>query len=195
MKPAGILTSGNGFKTIARALDQNLKASSLADACEPQPCHRLDYATTGILLVGKTHAAIRRLNQLFQQKKIHKSYRAITLGPMKSFGQVTLEIDSKPALSMYTVLRRVPSERFEVLNLVEIQPKTGRRHQIRKHMASLGNPILGDKDYGKEGLILQGKGMYLHAHSLSFAHPFRQEALTLKAPLPKKFAKIFPEEP
>ena len=64
-KPAGILVSGNSFKTIANALAQNIKRSNLADATIPQPVHRLDYATTGILLVGKTSTSIRTLNKMF----------------------------------------------------------------------------------------------------------------------------------
>ena len=75
-KPAGILVSGNSFKTIGRALPQNLIVSALCDATIPQPAHRLDYATTGILLVGKTRSSIRALNQLFEDKKIESAFSA-----------------------------------------------------------------------------------------------------------------------
>ncbi|MEL6843633.1 MAG: pseudouridine synthase, partial [Bacteroidota bacterium] len=71
-KPAGILVSSNRFKTITNALPQNLTASPLADASRPYPVHRLDYATTGILLVGKTSSSIRELNRMFQEKRIQK---------------------------------------------------------------------------------------------------------------------------
>ena len=67
-KPAGILVSGNSFKTIANALPQNIQPSKLPDATTPQPVHRLDYATTGILLVGKTSSSIRALNKMFEDK-------------------------------------------------------------------------------------------------------------------------------
>ena len=56
--------------------------------------------------------------------------------------------------------------------MVKLDPQTGRRHQLRKHLASIANPILGDKEYGIENLILNGKGLYLHAYSLGFAHNF-----------------------
>ena len=192
-KPAGILVSGNSFKTIANALPQNLKKSTLTDASIPQPVHRLDYPTTGILLVGKTNSSIRILNKLFEDKEIHKTYYAITIGKMKTKGKVISSVDSKKSKSKYKVLNSVPSERFGSLNLVKLSPKTGRRHQLRIHLASIGNPILGDKEYGKEGLILNGKGLYLHAYSLKFIHPFTKEKLYLKDGLPERFKKIFEE--
>ena len=192
-KPAGILVSGNSFKTIANALTQNLKPSNLPDATIPQPVHRLDYATTGILLVGKTGSSIRALNKMFEEKMVEKTYHAVTISTMANdSGTISLDIDDKESQSDYKVLESVPSERFGQLNWLELKPKTGRRHQLRKHLASISNPILGDKDYGIEGLLLNGKGLYLHAFSLKFTHPFTGEALLLKDELPKKFKKIFP---
>jgi 23S rRNA pseudouridine1911/1915/1917 synthase len=90
--------------------------------------------------------------------------------------------------------RSVPSTRFGQLNLVELKPQTGRRHQLRKHLTSIGNPILGDKEYGTEGLILNGKGLYLHAYSLSFVHPFTQEEVFFEDELPRRFGKLFAQE-
>ncbi|KAG1649370.1 Ribosomal large subunit pseudouridine synthase C [Nymphon striatum] len=152
-KPAGILVSGNSFKTIDNALIQNLKPSSQTDAVKPRPVHRLDYATTGLLLVGKTSASILALNKLFENKQITKTYLAVSI------------------------------ERFGYLNLVKLYPKTGRRHQLRKHLSATGNPILGDATYYKEGLLLKGKGMYLHAFSMEFSHPKTHELVYFeKAP-------------
>lgn len=190
-KPAGILVSGNSFKTITNALEQNLTPSTAEDATTPQPVHRLDYATTGILLIGKTSSSIRALGNLFEERKLKKTYLAITIGNMPSTGTITSEVGDKMAQSDYTVLETVPSGRFGILNLVKLNPESGRRHQLRIHLSSIGNPILGDKDYGIEGLILTGKGMYLHAHTLNFEHPFTQEKLNLKADLPEKFNTIF----
>lgn len=190
-KPAGILVSGNTFITIANALPQNIKASTLSDATTPQPVHRLDFPTTGILLVGKTSSSIRALNQLFENHEIQKKYFAIAIGEMEKEGTITSEIDEKKSTSNYTVTKSVDSPRFEKLNLVELDPKSGRRHQLRKHLSSLGNPILGDKEYGIEGLILNGKGLYLHAYSLEFTHPFTNEKMSLIDELPSKFTKIF----
>jgi len=191
-KPAGILVSGNGFKTVANALAQNLKNSSVVDAVSPQPCHRLDYATTGLLLVGKTSSAITKLNQLFEHKKIEKEYFAVTIGGMDPVGSIHSNIDDKPAKSSFEVLESIVSERFSYLNLVKLSPHTGRRHQLRKHLLSIGNPILGDPTYFLTGLKLKGKGLYLHAKSLRFQHPVTNEEMYIKSKLPKKFTKLFP---
>lgn len=190
-KPAGILVSGNGFLTVANALTQNIKISPIPDAALPQPVHRLDYGTTGVLLAGKTSKAIRLLNKMFEKKEIQKSYFAITIGNMEQVGEITTDIDSKQASTYFNVLESVDSVRFRKLNLVQLFPKTGRRHQIRKHLSSQGNPILGDQDYGTEGLILKGKGIYLHAFSLKFRHPFTNEEVLIADEFPKRFVKIF----
>jgi len=192
-KPAGILVSGNKFVTIANGLTQNLKKSTLADAVKPQPIHRLDYPTSGILLVGKTSAAITELGKLFENKEIQKTYFAITIGCMNPEDVIDLTVDEKPAHTVYNVLKSVTSERFEFLNLVKLQPKTGRKHQLRKHLLAIGNPILGDKEYFLEAKILNGKGLFLHAARLNFVHPFTKEKISITKDLPKKFTKIFPD--
>ena len=191
-KPAGVLVSGNKFKTIDNALLQNLQKSTQLDAVRPRPTHRLDYPTTGLLLVGKTNASILAMNKLFENKKILKTYFAITIGIMKASGSIQIPIDKKVAVTDYVVLESVKSDRFTVLNLVKLSPKTGRRHQLRKHVSALGNPILGDKEYGKEGFILNGKGLYLHAGILEFTHPFTMQKMRIEKELPNKFKKITP---
>lgn len=190
-KPAGILVSGNKFKTITNTLPQNIQQSYLPDATTPQPVHRLDYATTGLLLVGKTSSSIRALNGLFEEKKVRKAYYAVTIGEMEVQGEIISTIDGKKSRSTYSVLQSVPSNKFGILNLVEVIPHTGRRHQLRKHLSGLGNPILGDKDYGTDRLILKGKGLYLHAYSLQFIHPFTKEKIFLKDAFPTRFKKLF----
>jgi 23S rRNA pseudouridine1911/1915/1917 synthase len=84
------------------------------------------------------------------------------------------------------------SPRFEVLNLVQLQPETGRKHQLRKHLAQIGNPILGDLEYGIHDKILTGNGLYLHAYALEFMHPFSNKKLSFKTSPPKKFTRLFP---
>lgn len=191
-KPAGILVSGNSFKTIANALAQNLSASALPDATLPQPVHRLDYATTGALLIGKTNSSIRALNAMFEEKRVKKTYYAITIGRLKSHGNISSEIDGKQSQSNYEVLDTASSKRFEKLNLVKLTPVTGRRHQLRIHLSSINSPILGDKEYGIEGLTLNRKGLYLHAYSLEFIHPFTNERVYLIDDFLERFKKIFP---
>ena len=190
-KPAGILVSGNVFKTVTNALVQNLEKSTLPNATKPQPVHRLDFATTGVLLIGKTTQSITALNNLFKNKGVQKNYYAITIGKMAKSGVIDTLVEHKKAVSNYTVLSSVNSKRFGILNLVDLSPKTGRKHQLRKHLFSIGNPILGDKDYFLEDLILNGKGMYLHAYALEFNHPFTHEAISIKDQLPERFKKIF----
>jgi len=190
-KPAGILVSGNSFKTITHALSQNIKRSNLTDATIPQPVHRLDYATTGILLVGKTSTSIRALNKMFADNEVKKTYYAITIGEMNPRGKITAEIDGKMSQSNYAIRESVASKKFGKLNLVKLKPQTGRRHQLRKHLSNIGNPILGDKEYGIKNLILNGKGMYLHAYSLKFTHPITEEKVHIKDVLPRRFKKIF----
>mgnify|MGYP001063033002 CR=1 FL=1 len=191
-KPAGIAVSGNRFLTVAHALRHNLQESKASDSVFAQPVHRLDYPTTGVLLVGKTSSTIIKLNQLFETKQIQKVYYAVTIGAMEPWGRVVAPIDGKASVSDFEVEQTIVSKRFNHLNLVKLRPKTGRRHQLRVHMASIGNPILGDSDYGKAGLMLKGRGLYLHAYSLEFVHPRTQANVKVTSDLPKKFLKLFP---
>ena len=190
-KPAGLLVSGNKAKTVTNALPFNLKPSTLENAVKPQPVHRLDFATSGLLLIGKTASSIRELGKLFEDKTIQKTYEAVTIGEMKNQGTIDFPIDGKESLSSYLLLKTVDSERFDKLNLVQLTPHTGRRHQLRIHCAHIGNPILGDVEYGIEEKILKGKGLFLHAKSLEFTHPYTQEKLVIKKETPAKFNKLF----
>ena len=192
-KPAGIAVSGNSFATINNALSNNLQPSKQEDAVRPRPVHRLHYPTSGLLLIGKTSTSIQQLSKLFEQKDIQKTYHAVTIGKMDREGTISSPIDDKEALTQYWLLSFQSSQRFTRLNLLELSPKTGRRHQLRKHLSSLGNPILGDKEYGTEGLILKGKGLYLHASRLEFMHPFTKEIMDVHCELPKRFLKLFPD--
>ncbi len=194
-KPAGIEVSGNKKWTMQNALSGNLRSSGQADWLPVQePIHRLDYPTSGAVLIGKTASITMALNKLFEDRAVKKTYLAVTIGQMPQSGVVVTDVDNKPACSQYKVLQSIGSERFGFLNLVELTPETGRRHQLRKHMLILGNPILGDWTYFLEGLILKGKGLYLHASSLEFTHPNTGELIKIQAPLPVKFKKLFPDE-
>jgi len=192
-KPAGILVSGNKKWTLENALSSNLKKSAKKDALHrPEPIHRLDYPTSGALLVGKTTQAVMDLNKLFEERKIEKTYYAITIGLIEDSGTINTEIDNKTAKTEFEILRKLSSPKYEFLNLIKLKPHTGRRHQLRIHMAGRGNPIFGDLKYGKDGLILQGKGLYLHASGLKFLHPFTGDLVSVNISLPKKFKKLFP---
>ncbi|GFD92746.1 RluA family pseudouridine synthase [Tenacibaculum mesophilum] len=191
-KPSGVLVSGNSFATIDNALTQNLQKSTLFDTTRPRPVHRLDHPTSGLLLIGKTTESIIVLNQLFQKKEIQKIYHAICIGKIERKGEINFPIDDKKASTSFEVIETAESPRFDFLNLVKLHPKTGRKHQLRKHLFAIGNPILGDKEYFIENKILKGKGLFLHASTLEFTHPFTKETINITKELPKKFKKIFP---
>lgn len=190
-KPAGIVVSGNKKWTLENALEGNLKNSTQSDAIAPEPIHRLDYPTSGALLVGKTGKVITLLNKLFENREINKTYLAVTIKEMPTQGIITTRVESKVAKTTYKTIHTIPSPKYGFLNLVELKPYTGRKHQLRKHMAGMGNPIFGDLLYGEEGLILKGKGLYLHASNLNFIHPITKNPIHITAPTPKKIEKVF----
>lgn len=192
-KPAGMLVSGNKKWTLENALSFNLIKSAKEGALEyPEPIHRLDYATSGLLLVGKTREAIILLNKMFEERQIEKIYHAICIGEMKTTGEIERPIEGKACKSSFKVLASLKSEKYDFLNLVQLTPHTGRRHQLRIHLSEQGNPIFGDVKYGHDGLISRGNGLFLHASSLTFEHPLTKEKLMITAGLPKKFTRLFP---
>jgi 23S rRNA pseudouridine1911/1915/1917 synthase len=193
-KPAGILVSGNKKFTLENALSSNLTKSEQPDALQfPEPIHRLDYPTTGALLIGKTTGIVMALNKLFEDRAISKIYNAVVIGTINDFGIISAAVDGKPSRTEYRKIATIPSAKHEFLNLLELIPHTGRRHQLRKHLAGIGNPIFGDVLYNKERGIVKGKGLYLHAFSLKFDHPVTKEKISIRAPLPKKFHRLFPQ--
>lgn len=193
-KPAGILVSGNKKWTLENALSSNLKKSKEADALKyPEPIHRLDYPTSGVLLIGKTRKMVILLNHYFEERKVQKIYHAITIGKMEQEGVCESEIENKVCKSSYHVISSIESPKYGFLNLVQLSPHTGRRHQLRIHMAEMGNPIFGDLKYGKEGLVSKGSGLFLHASSLQFIHPETGLELSIEKSLPKKFLRLFPK--
>ena len=191
-KPAGILVSGNKMKTIVNALAFNLAKSTQVDALGySHPVHRLDFPTSGLLLIAKTNATVVALNKMFEEKKIVKTYHAVTIGSMKKRGIIEIAIKDKEASTQYEVLETLDSEKYGNLNLVKLLPTTGRRHQLRIHMSQIGNPIFGDQTYGVKGFMMTGKGLYLHASSLHFLHPVTNRQVSVDMELPLKFYKIF----
>ncbi len=194
-KPAGIIVSGNKKHTIENALPHNLTKSELPDALpRPLPVHRLDYPTSGTLLIAKTSSAVTELGNMFARREIIKKYHAITQAPkgvdLDDKGTIDKEIKGKSAVTEFIVTKRIASPKFNQLLLLELSPSTGRRHQIRIHLSDKGTPILGDKTYGIEGSVLKGKGLFLHASELSFKHPFADDTVTAATPLPAKFDRI-----
>ncbi len=192
-KPPGIIVSGNKLRTVENALPTLLQPSSEVDALiRPHPAHRLDFPTSGLLIIGKTSKCVTALNLLFEKREIHKTYTAITIGKMKDeTGHIDAPILKKSAITDYKRIKMTPSEKYGELNLVELYPVTGRRHQLRIHMHDIGHPLLGDSAYFKEGLQSRGNGLYLHASRLKFQHPIVDQLIEVEAQLPAKFNKVF----
>ncbi len=194
-KPAGIPVSGNQYRTIQNALIGNLRLSNQEDALRwVKPVHRLDAATSGLLIVAKTAKALVKLGQQFEAKEIAKTYAAIVIGEIDESGNIQFEIDGLASESQFELLEVVPSLRNKKLSLVHLYPKTGRTHQLRIHLSKLGFPILGDQLYGEEGQVLVGKGMFLCAIGLQFHHPITNEPLCVDLPLPDKYAALMERE-
>lgn len=194
-KPAGIVVSGNQFRTITNTLSSNLQSSSLPDALAwPKPTHRLDQATSGLLLIAKTALARVHLGQQFEEKTIQKRYRAICIGELAPSGLITKPIEGKPALTRYELVGQSPSIKNQTLSLLDLYPETGRTHQLRIHLSQLGYPILGDALYGSEGLILKRKGLFLAAVALQFQHPRSGHSMAIDIPHPSKFDKLLQRE-
>lgn len=194
-KPGGIAVSGNFYKTVQNALPYNLTKSTAVDALRiPRPVHRIDAATCGLLLIAKTKSAHLHLSKQFEQKTIQKQYQAIVIGELPEQGRIETLIDSKPSTTIYERVKVVPSLKNTFLSFVNLYPVTGRTHQLRKHLAGINHPILGDKLYGKEGLILWKKGLFLCAVALSFRHPMTEKFLNIHIEAPNKFRTILERE-
>ena len=187
-KPAGIPVSGNTYQCVENALSYNLQGSDSPDALPwPKPVHRLDRDTTGVLLVAKSSLASVELGRQFQKRSINKTYEALAIGKVPDSGAWTSPVDNKEAHTDFELIQQVPSLHGECLSWVRLYPQTGRTHQLRIHLSEAGFPILGDKLYGKPGLIFRGKGMFLCATGLEFRHPIRQELVNVSIDPPNKF--------
>ena len=187
-KPAGLPTSGNQYRTVVNALQHNLSPSGVADALPwPRPVHRLDALTSGLLLIAKSRCAAVNLGQQFEQKVVRKTYQAVAVGKTAGKGIIKEALDGQEAMTEFHLLRQVPSLKVEWLSLLELHPLTGRTHQLRRHLAGIGHPVLGDALYTGTGLVLTGKGLFLSAVALEFTHPFSGQTLNYAIQPPKKF--------
>ena len=194
-KPAGLLVSGNTFETVTNALAFNLSPSTSEDALKwPLTTHRLDKATSGLLIIAKTINCRIALGQLFENKEIQKTYHAVVMGDIPKSGIIDSEVDNKTAITHFETIKTVNSLRSEKLNLVQFKPKTGRTHQLRIHSARIGKSILGDTIYGAENNTLKHKGLFLCATGLSFQHPILKTEIKACIDYPKKYDKRLESE-
>jgi 23S rRNA pseudouridine1911/1915/1917 synthase len=198
-KPAGTPS----HPTYARALGTALQ---VAEAVLRQregkkvplwPLHRLDAATSGVLLFAKTQAAARAVNQNFARRRVAKRYLALVRGvPAPPSGEIRLPLaeghlrtsavaGGKEATTAYQVL-----EAFADAALLGIEPLTGRMHQVRVHLAAIGHPVLGDTKYGGEAERPPPTRLMLHASSLALPHPVGGRPFAVESPLPEDFCAL-----
>ncbi|SNY51423.1 ribosomal large subunit pseudouridine synthase A [Arsukibacterium tuosuense] len=157
--------------------------------------HRLDYDTSGIVLLPLSKRALSELSKQFQARTISKQYHAVVAGLVEQDqGEINLPIaadpvnrplykicsNGKPSLTYYQVLSRDTASQQSRLLLT---PVTGRSHQLRLHLQAIGHPILGDTLYGDDAVIAAADRLLLHAESISFSHPLTGLQQKLKAPV------------
>lgn len=163
--------------------------------------HRLDFDTSGLMLLARTKSAQRHLNEQFQQRRIHKEYEAIVLGHLQQrSGRIELPIakdwpnrprqkidfsTGKQAVTDYAVLEHLHSYPGDVkISRLRLFPVTGRSHQLRIHLRSLGHPIAGCDLYGNEAAYELSERLLLHATQLGFIHPESGKAISFVSPVP-----------
>jgi 23S rRNA pseudouridine1911/1915/1917 synthase len=188
-KPGGIPVNGNTFKTLENTLPFNLKFSVEKDALHiMRPLHRLDGPTSGLVLVAKTERAQVIMGQQFENKTIRKRYKAVVVGKLEhKKGKISSPVDHKKSLTEYEVIEEFKSQKYGDLTLVDLFPITGRTHQLRIHMSSLGHPIVGDKFYSNNTEVLNGKGLFLCSDKVWFNHPITNNKLEISTEIPNKF--------
>jgi 23S rRNA pseudouridine1911/1915/1917 synthase len=220
-KPADMVVhpaKGHWSGTLANAIQFRFgKLSQLNGEYRPGIVHRLDRDTSGVILIAKDEAAHRDLSYQFETRKVFKEYTAITAGvldrdsdyiegriarhPNDRIKMIVTDEEEvgKDACSYYEVI-----ERFRGFTLCRINPRTGRTHQIRVHLASVGCPVLADKTYGGRDCLrlsdlvarLEPEAdeilmprQALHASRLRFHHPRRGDFIETEAPLPPEFQR------
>ncbi|KAA6441158.1 pseudouridylate synthase [Dyadobacter flavalbus] len=171
------------------------------------PVHRLDRKTAGVLLFALNEAVNSTMQKLFMEGAVKKKYHAILRGFTEDSGEIDYALKKEDgtvqeAFTAYTTLKRVEVP-FKIgkhatsrYSLIELKPLTGRMHQLRKHMAHIFHPIIGDRPYGcnKQNRYfkkeLQMTTMLLHAAELEFVHPLSQEPVLIHADYQLEFEKM-----
>ncbi len=200
IKPRGMVVhpaAGHWSGTLVNALLGNLDSlGGIGGELRPGIVHRLDKDTSGLLLAAKNDESQEALSRMLRERQMEKHYRALVEGRMKDpEGRIDAPIGrskkdrkkmavdpaGREALTEWTLLAEGRG-----VSLLDVHILTGRTHQIRVHMQSIGHPVCGDPLYGA-GRGARVPCLMLHAYSLSFPHPRTGEKMTFQAPLPRDF--------
>lgn len=204
-KPKGMVVhpaAGHTSGTLVNAVMHHCQGSlsGINGQLRPGIVHRIDKDTTGALVICKDDTTHRALAEQLKEHSITRKYRAIVLGNLAEDGTVEGPIgrhpvdrkkmainykNGKPAVTHYHIL-----ENFQKYTYIECQLETGRTHQIRVHMTSIGHPLLGDSVYTKAKWPYKLEGQVLHAMVLGFIHPATGKYLEVEAPLPDYFSQL-----
>ena len=205
-KPKGMVVHpapGHTTDTLVNGLLYHCKdnLSGINGVARPGIVHRIDRDTTGILIVCKNDMSHNSIAAQLKDHSINRRYRALVHGNLKedtgtvegAIGRHPIdrkkmsinEKNGKPAVTHYTVL-----ERFGNYTLIECKLETGRTHQIRVHMSSIGHPLVGDEVYGPAKCPFKLQGQCLHAMVLGFVHPRSGEYMEFSAELPEYFEEL-----
>lgn len=205
-KPKGMVvhpSAGHYSQTLVNGLLFHCKGqlSGINGVFRPGIVHRIDKDTTGSLIVCKSERAHKAIAEQLKEHSITRKYRAIVYGNFnKESGTIDAPIgrdvkdrkkmavnekNGKNAVTHYRVLQQ-----FRGFSYIECQLETGRTHQIRVHMTSIGHPLLGDLVYGKRNGKFHVQGQCLHAMTIGFIHPATNEYMEFSAPLPDYFTHL-----
>ncbi|MCX7904359.1 MAG: RluA family pseudouridine synthase [Caloramator sp.] len=203
-KPQGMVVhpaAGNYTGTLVNALLKKCRTlSSINGVIRPGIVHRIDKDTSGVLVVAKNDFAHQHLAEQIKEHSVKRIYMALTEGVIKQdTGTIDKPIGRHPihrkkmavvengkrAVTHFKVL-----ERYKENTLIEARLETGRTHQIRVHMASIGHPLVGDPVYGFRKQKFNLKGQALHAMVLGFIHPRTGEYMEFSSPLPNYFQNL-----
>jgi len=210
-KPAGMVVHpapGHSGGTLVNALLAYCPELAVAGDDRPGLVHRLDRDTSGLILVAKNEKTRRTLQRQFKDRQVRKAYLALVDGHLQpAWGRIEAPIGRDPhhrqrmavlaggreAITEYHVLEQFAKRLGPAAgdySLLEVEPATGRTHQIRVHLASIGYPIVGDAVYGRRRSRLAVSRQFLHARRLGFKHPSTGQRLELESPLPEDLAAI-----
>lgn len=191
--------AGNYSGTLVNAILYHCgdSLSGINGVMRPGILHRIDKNTSGLLLIAKNDNAHNFLAEQIKEHSLTREYEAIVYGNIKNDSgkidapigrhpikrkQMAVVSDGKAAVTHYTVL-----ERLNGFTYVKLRLETGRTHQIRVHMASIGHPVAGDDVYGPRSVITKLGGQCLHARKIGFIHPTTREYMEFTSDLPKYF--------